>query len=104
MLDQKELAHLPAEEKARYTALEHLFNSEGWVMFLEHIQGLYIQSQQQLILAPSWEQNRIHAGELRALLGILNLEDNTEKEFKSMVSDIEFAEEDDLIEAELEYE
>lgn len=104
MLDQSQLANLSPDEAQRYHALERLFQSDGWELFMEHVSGWYQSAQADVIAADTWEANRLAKGGLAVLHSVLSIEDKTENEFIEMAAVQQASDEDAAIEVELDYE
>lgn len=82
MLDPMKLQALTPAEKAEYTALSVLFESDGWRYFEARMWAEYESARLRKEHAPSWEQNRVAHGEVDTYRAILSLPLSIDNEYE----------------------
>jgi len=104
MIDQALLKYLPNEAQTRLKALEEMFDTEGWRMFQEHMTEKFNSTKAEILIAASWEDNRMLIGALGVLIGFLEMKTSVINEFTVLAEANKEVEEEGIIEDELDYE
>jgi hypothetical protein len=104
MIDPALIKHLDNESQARLRAFEQMFDSDGWKLTYEFLEYQYKLQKQNVLLATSWEDNRVAFGRMTVLGDILKLKESTSAEFESMALDAKETVAEEALEGEIEYE
>lgn len=84
MIDSNLIKWLSDDEASTLKDLERLFISPGWRHICEYLSGRVMGTQQVVLNATSWEQNREATGRLRELMELLDIENKLTNEFTTM--------------------
>ena len=79
---------LPDTAKAKYMALEKLYDQQGWKYVKEWAVAQANEQASRILSATSWEQHCLHKGAYDAFNLFVNLENTSENEFSEIANSI----------------
>lgn len=104
MIDASELKYLDAQQQSELRAFEQLFESQGWEYVKEMLEGSMESVESGIVEATSWDQARYLKGKLDALRMLAQLPDYIEQDATSAALQGRAEQQQQLVDAEFEYE
>lgn len=104
MFEEIELQHLSAGDQTELRAFEKFFESDGWKDLEKNLQEQIEQERDRVILASSWDENRIATGRLVAYHGVKNYPAAIASRFSSIAESASLGGLQEVRDEELEHE
>ena len=100
-LDEAQLNALPAQDRARYMALEHLFAQPGWKIVVALAKTNAEAQVRAAAFAKDWASSRLAIGNGSAWDQIAKLEEQTEAAYAEMLASLAKHAEENILVTEL---
>lgn len=104
MLDTQDLSLLSSDDQTEARWFEKFFESEEWLHLAKELESQVETEKERILLANSWDANRVCTGKLLAYASLLNYPAIKTAEFSNKAIEASMKVEDAIAEVELEHE
>ena len=104
MIDPSLIKYLDNEQQTRLRSFELMFESNGWKLMAEWFLLQHDVTRAAVLMATTWEANRLQTGKLAIIQDLLKLPETTAAEFEAMAMATQSSEEEEVIDGEFDYE